>query len=132
MASLRVDGTITIGNATATAVTDTFTGPVYVAGAGASSVAGRVTFNAASLYAGGALTIGNTSAVASQIYSAGALTLSGGTRERRHVDRVGQRHRHQQRLDDDRHLAVERRSDPDGQHHGQRHLVRVLQPGRSS
>jgi hypothetical protein len=79
--SLYVGGTITINNATTTPVTDTL-GPVYVAGASASSVSGRVTLNTSSFRTGGALTITNTTTTAvtdqlGPIYVLGALGVSG-------------------------------------------------------
>ncbi len=77
--SLYVGGTLTINNATATAVTDTF-GPLYVAGTGATSAAGKVTIGTTSFYTGGAVTLSNTATTTGQFYSRGNATLSGNTR----------------------------------------------------
>ena len=77
---LRVDGTITIKNTTAntTPVVDTFTGPVYVAGTSASSVAGNVTVSAlSSFYTRGELTLSNTTTSTPLLYTNGALKLTG-------------------------------------------------------
>ena len=78
---LRVGGTITFNNATATAITDTISGAVYVGGTGASSVAGKVTFNVGSSFytnnTAGALTLSNTATSAAQLYAKGNLVLSG-------------------------------------------------------
>jgi hypothetical protein len=76
--SLRVGGTLTINNVTTTQVTDSFTGPVYVAGTGASSVAGKVTISGpTSFYTAGALTLSNTSTTVGQLFALGNLSLSG-------------------------------------------------------
>ena len=75
---LRVDGTLALNNTTATAVTDTFSGPVYVGSTSASSVAGKVTFSGApSFYTAGALTLSNTFTSVGQLYANGNLALSG-------------------------------------------------------
>jgi hypothetical protein len=82
---LRVDGTITLNNTTATGVTDTFGGAVYAGGTGTSTVTGNVQIRGASSFrTGGPLTLSNTytgstgrATEVPQLYSVGDLTLSG-------------------------------------------------------
>ncbi len=74
---LRVDGTLTLNNTTATAITDTIGGALYVAGTGSSSVANKVTLSAASFYAGGPLTLSNTATTAPQLRASNNLTVTG-------------------------------------------------------
>jgi hypothetical protein len=75
---LRVDGTLTINNNTATACTDTFSGPVYVVSTSASSVQGPVTVSAgSSFFVGGPFTIKNPTTTAGLLYASNTLAVTG-------------------------------------------------------
>jgi hypothetical protein len=78
--SIRVGGYLTVNNTTATAITDTISGPIYVASNSSnSSIQGKVTLSATTFYCAGPLVVSNTATSLDQLYGAGTTGLSTGT-----------------------------------------------------